>query len=102
MTATAEYEAEQAYLWFARKSPRAAVRWFSGLLEAVNSLADHPERCVLAPEDEYFPEEIRNLFYGRRMNAYRVLFTIRGNRVIVLHVRHGAQQVLRPDEGEGE
>jgi hypothetical protein len=54
----------------------------------------------LAPENEYFPEEIRNLFYGKRRNAYRIIFTIRGDTVHVLHVRRGARQVLNPEAEE--
>jgi hypothetical protein len=65
-------------------------------------LADNPERCSLAPEDESFPEEIRNLLYGKRKNIYRVIFTIRAEAVHVLHFRRGARQVLRPEDEEGE
>jgi len=35
------------------------------------------------PEDDEFPEDIRQLIVGR----YRVLFTIRKHKVHVLHVR---------------
>jgi hypothetical protein len=44
----------------------------------------------LAPENECFPEESRNLFYGNRTNAYRIIITIRGGTVHVLPGRRGA------------
>jgi hypothetical protein len=46
-------------------------------------------------------EEIRNLPYGKRRHAYRVIFTIRGDTVHVLHFRRGARQVLKPDDEKG-
>jgi plasmid stabilization system protein ParE len=97
---SAQAEIEAAYEWIARRAPATAARWYSRLMKAIESLADNPLRCSLAPEDEYFPEEIRNLHYGKRKSIYRVIFTIRGDTVHVLHFRRGTRQVLKP-EGEG-
>jgi plasmid stabilization system protein ParE len=58
-------------------------KWFNGLMTAIKGLAEFPERHVIAPENDEFDEEIRQLVYGR----YRVLFTLRGNEVHVLHCR---------------
>ena len=80
---SAQAEMQEAYEWVVECAPVTAVRWYNGLMDAIKSLADNPERCSLAPEDEYFPEEIRNLLYGKRRNAFRVLFTIRGDTVHV-------------------
>jgi hypothetical protein len=72
--------------------------WFIAMEEAIASLANFPERCPLAPETERSPLapeterspfEVRQLLYGRRPHAYRILFTIRGDVVHVLHIRHG-------------
>jgi hypothetical protein len=41
------------------------------------------EGFPLAPEDDEFSQEIRQMVVGR----YRVLFTIKGREVHVLHVR---------------
>jgi plasmid stabilization system protein ParE len=98
---SAQSEMEGAYEWIAKSAPLTAVRWYNGLLKSIKSLVDNPERCALAPEDEYFPEEIRNLLYGKRKNAYRVIFTIRGDTVHVLHFRRGARKALRPEADKG-
>ena len=50
---------EAAYEWIAERAPLTAARWYNRLLQAIESLADYPARCSLAPEDEFFPEEIR-------------------------------------------
>ncbi len=38
------------------------------------------------------------LLYGRRRSAYRILFTIDGQTVNVLRVRHAAQDRLKPGD----
>ena len=56
--------------------PHAAAGWYDGFAHAINSLADMPQRCSLAPENDAFEEEIRQLLYGPRGPAYRALFTV--------------------------
>ena len=77
---------------------RRATKWFNGLAAAICSLEDFPERCPLAEESKAFEVEIRQLVYGKRVGAYRILFTIVGDVVHVLHVRHGRRKRLRPEE----
>ena len=38
------------------------------------------------------------LLYGRRSGVYRALFTIEERTVHVLHIRHSAQEELRPED----
>jgi len=72
--------------WIAsRGAPEAAVRWVTGLMEALRSLRAMPERCPIAPEDAGLEQEIRHAVFG----DYRVLFVVRGREVFMLHVRHG-------------
>jgi plasmid stabilization system protein ParE len=87
----AEAELEEAYNWLAARSPQHGPLWYNGLLDAVLSLEFSPARCPLAPESQHAPESIRQLLYGTRQHAYRILFTIRGETVTVLHIRHGAR-----------
>jgi plasmid stabilization system protein ParE len=74
----------------------AAAKWFRALQRKIEALRFLPERHPLAPENDDFTEEIRETFLGKRNNKYRILFTIRGKSVHVLHVRHGAREPLRP------
>ncbi|MGO8673957.1 MAG: type II toxin-antitoxin system RelE/ParE family toxin [Capsulimonadaceae bacterium] len=89
---------ESAYAYIERESPASAHKWAVGLMDAINSLDMFPARCPLAPESELFRHEIRQLLYGKGRNAYRILFTIQGDAVSILHIRHGAQDVLRSDD----
>ena len=97
---SASAEMEEAFLWIAGHNLEAAVKWFNGLQAAVQGLEIFPERCPLAPENDAFRDEIRQLIYGRRGGRYRIFFTIRSNAVHILHVRHGARDYLEPGAGE--
>jgi plasmid stabilization system protein ParE len=82
---SAQANVRESYDWgcsvWGRKE---AARWVRELREAVSKqLAVVPKGFPLAPENDEFPEEIRQLVVGR----YRVLFTIKKHRVHVLHVR---------------
>ena len=89
-------DAGEAYFWISEQSEGAALRWYEGLMKAFRSLEKNPLRCPLAPESAFFEEEIRQLIYGK----YRILFTVEGETVFVLRVRHGAQQYLKPEEDD--
>jgi len=88
---------EDAYCWYAKRSAENAARWYNGFLDAIQTLASHPERCPRAPESHKFPMEVRQLLYGRR-RSWRALFTIREETVVVLHIRHTARRDLGPDD----
>ena len=54
------------------------------------------------PDSDVYGEEVRVLLHGKRRGVYRVLFTIRGDTVHVLTVRHSAQRSLADEMAEGE
>ena len=87
---------DEAYQWIAKSAPASAVKWLNGLEDAIHSLENLPQRCSLAEESRAFDVEIRQLVYGKRVGAYRVLFTIANDAVHILHVRHGRRRRLRP------
>jgi plasmid stabilization system protein ParE len=90
-------EIDEALAWYAKRSVPAAVRWYLKLREAIRSLDSNPERHELAPECEWYPGELRQMLFGKKRGIYRVLYEIREETVIVLRVRHSAQDLLRPD-----
>ena len=73
---------------------QAGLQWFEALEDAVASLSEMPLRCPLAPENRRFPFEVRQLIYGRKPHLYRIIFTIEGERVVILHIWHGRRQPL--------
>ena len=65
----------------ARNRPNDGVRELRTAISKQLSLV--PRGFPLAPEDDEFSGEIRQMIVGR----YRVLFTIRKQKVHVLHIR---------------
>jgi plasmid stabilization system protein ParE len=100
LTQITENQIEQSYQWYRDRNPEFADRWFRGLMNTIATLQEKPQRCTLAVEHEIFPEEVRQLLYGKSKNIYRVLFAIRDTTVYVLYVRHSAQLPLTLDELE--
>jgi plasmid stabilization system protein ParE len=87
-------ELDDAFNWIARRSPKRAETWQARAMRAIQSLVEFPRRCPLAPENEDFGVEVRQLLYG----DYRIVFTIEDDTVRILHVRHGARSPIAPDE----
>jgi plasmid stabilization system protein ParE len=93
---SAQANVRESYDWGCRAwGKQAAKQWVRQLRSAVSQqLAIVPQGFSLAPEDDEFPEEIRQLVVGR----YCVLFTIRGRRFQVLHVRGADVGAIDEDE----
>lgn len=99
ISSVAEAETDQIFLSISQRlSQGKAKEWYKGLLKAIQSLEEMPKRCALARENEKFSQEIRQLFYGKGRNTYRIIFTVLENEdssfVRILHVRHALQQNL--------
>jgi plasmid stabilization system protein ParE len=75
-----------------RKEPEAAERWFRGLVQAIYTLEELPERCPVIPEHDEFSFEIRHLIYF----SHRIVFRAerQTNRVVIYRVYHGSRQNL--------
>lgn len=82
---TAQADVRGSYEWGCRVwGKREAQQWVRQLRKAISDqLSLVPRGFPIAPEDDEFSEEIRQMIVGR----YRVLFTIRENKVHVLHIR---------------
>ena len=94
-TPEAEQDAAAILNWLMEQNAgETGLRWFLKMDEAIRSLAELPQRCRLAPEDRAFPFEVRELQYGNRPHIYRILFTIEGDAVYILHIVHGRRLPL--------
>jgi len=73
---SAQVDVRESYDWGRRAwGKKEAQRWVRQLRTAVSTqLALVPKGFPLAPEDDEFSQEIREMIVGR----YRVLFTIKG------------------------
>lgn len=98
LTAQAYFDLDLLLEWLReQQAGETGLRWFLRLRETLDPLTELPHRCPLAPENAEFPFEVRQLFYGRKPHRYRVLFTIGGDAVVILHIRHGRRLPLPRD-----
>lgn len=93
LTDAAEYV---AYIREIHKEPEAAARWFRGLIRAVHSLENRPQRCSLIPKRAAFRLEIRHLIY----HTHRIIFGIEKpeRKVMIYRVYHGSRRPLSADD----
>lgn len=100
VTEQAAREIEVIAEWWAHeRSVEQAERWYTGIRQAITTLAEQPERCPLATEHLDFHYELREELFGVSSRpTHRIVFTIVKQTVVVLAVRHGAQDVIRPGE----
>jgi len=99
ITRRAQREAQANHDWWAEhRSAEQAARWYEEFLKATLSLESEPARFVLAAENDRFPYEIRQRNFGIGSRpTHRVVYTIRPRDVVVLRVRHLAQQEIAPE-----
>ena len=80
----AESDIESSFKWGCRAwGEQNAKLWVRKLRRAMRKqLTPLPLACPLAPESEQLGVSIRHLIVGR----YRILFTVRGRTVTILHL----------------
>jgi len=68
-------------LYIKKDSPISALNWYQEIYQKIQSLSSLPLRCPLAPENDFFGEEIRHLI----VQNYRILYTPTEDTVYILH-----------------
>jgi plasmid stabilization system protein ParE len=83
-----------------RGSFESAEKWFNGIIAAIRSLDQLPERCALAEESKDLQTEVRLLLHGKRNRRYKIYFAIHheSQTVRVFHVRHWSMKPAEADE----
>jgi plasmid stabilization system protein ParE len=81
-----------------RASAASAARWKTRIESAIGRLGAEADRWPEADEASELGIDLRMMPCGRRPHVYRILFTIDGQTVNVLRVRHTAQDRLAPGD----
>lgn len=92
-TQLAEDQAAEAFAYVAAEQPAAAVRWFEGLVAAIESLSTLPDHGRIVPEAGR--ESIRELFVG----PYRVIYRRDTDVDLILTVQHQRRDLDLPAPG---
>jgi plasmid stabilization system protein ParE len=81
------------------QSIEVATAWHNGFIRKLESLEQNPRLGGLAPENDKFDFELRELCYGSgKQLTHRALYRIVDGTVEVLSIRHHAQRPIRPDD----
>ncbi|MEM7559163.1 MAG: type II toxin-antitoxin system RelE/ParE family toxin [Planctomycetota bacterium] len=98
VTDNAKQNLREYYLRASESAPETAAIWLDRFYESLKSLGLHPERCQLAPENNSVVPVIRQYLFGKRAGCYRVLFTVDGEEVQILHVRRAARSLATEED----
>jgi plasmid stabilization system protein ParE len=94
VTARAEGDIARAADWLAKRNPAAARAFRAMALKAILRLSDAAEAHPLAPEAAALGRPVRRALFGRA-TRWRLYFLADADRVVVLHIRHGARSDWR-------
>jgi plasmid stabilization system protein ParE len=92
LTPLAEGDIAAIWEYIAQDSPGNAASFILALEEQIASLEQFPERCPRIPENEILGTTYRHLIYG----AYRTIYRIAGDRVVILRIVHGTRLLETP------
>lgn len=100
ITEPAESDIRAAYQWWRdHRSAEQAERWYRGVYQAIQTLQERPERCPRSPESDLLPTGLRQLLFGiGSRGTHRIVFTVIETDVIVVRVRHAAQDAMTGDD----
>ena len=93
-------ELNAGYVWWAEnRSADQALQWYNGFMAQIKALNENPTQFPIAAENEEFPYEVRQRNYGLGGSlTHRAVFTIRPDMVLVLRIRHLAQDKISADD----
>jgi len=87
---------EEIFSYIAAESKQTALYVIDEIEKRIISLESMPERFALAPEKiTYKNYQVRHFFCKK---SFRIIYTIRGNEVRILDVRHAAQKFLSAND----
>ena len=91
----AERDYNEILEYLVARSKPGAVAWAKAFDNALARLEENADSCPLAAEDEHIDFKVREILFKTLHGLfYRVLFTIRENTAVILHVRGPGQDFI--------
>lgn len=87
ITTVATKDIKEIWKYIQQDNQSAADHFIHQLVEQIESLSVHPERCAAIPENEILKTQYKHLIYKQ----YRTIFKINKNTVYILRIIHGAK-----------
>jgi toxin ParE1/3/4 len=95
LTPRAAGDADAIYHRVTVEALLAGARWYDRLMETLQSLGTFPERGQIVKGFSRSDHLVRRILFGRKPNVYRIYYSVEGETVYVLHIRHGARREPR-------
>jgi toxin ParE1/3/4 len=92
LTPRAAGDADAIYRRVTVEAPFAGERWFDKLIRTLESLDTFPERGQIVKSLSRSERVVRRILFGHKPNVYRIYYSIEGETVHILHIRHGARR----------
>lgn len=104
ITEPATADIDEAFAWWSEnRSEEQAKRWYEEIQLAIGSLKRMPERCPIVPETKLPIAGVRQLAFGVGPHpTHRIIFVIDADAVVILRVRHHAQDTIGPGDSAGK
>lgn len=91
----AERDADEIYVYLAKRTRDGAAAWWKAFLIAIGELELTWRQCAQAPESARIDRDLRHfLFKTRRGRNYRGVFIVVGEEIRILRVRGPGQPPL--------
>ena len=100
LTPRAAGDADSIYRRVTGRAPLAGQRWYDKLLEALQSLDSLPEGGQVVESLSHSGHLVRRILFGGKPNVYRIYYSIEGDTVRILHIRHGARKEPKEELAE--
>ena len=100
VSSDAEKDMDNAYRWLLAQTAQHAPQWHDRLIDAFLSLEANPARCPVVLRDKDTSIEYRQLLFGDKRHAYRIIFYIRGESVRIGRIIHAARRWPSTDSTE--
>ncbi len=99
LTFRAERDIDHIFNFLVERSPQGAATWTARWHDVLLELSQSANKKPLAPENEDHDQELHHVvFKTRRGKAYRAIFTIQDDLVLVTHVRGPGQAIVSSDD----
>ena len=94
LTTRAQRDLARIYEYIRAADSDAALTWYRGLTKAILRLEEFPNRWPATHENA----GLRHILYGDKPHIYRIIYRVaeREKRIVVIHIRRGAQDHFKP------
>ena len=94
----AQQDLDEYLAWLSKHAPVTTAAWFARLEGHILALAETGPACLRAAESRRTSLDLRESYFGKRPNVFRILIYLEGQTVHVIRVRRAQRRLLTGKE----